>query len=95
MSLPSNPCHSPPTPCHSDTHSYRQHTITVDWLLLAELRQNMNVVPFYVFLHCAVDECYDVSEIGTAFETLQRSPAARRKIPADHKVTTKDKPYKL
>ena len=60
-----------------------------DWLLLAELRQNMNVGPFYVFLRFAVDECSDVPHKHTATETLQKSPTACRKIPTDHKLTNK------
>jgi len=87
--------HSALTPCHSDTHSYRQHGITVhvelcaDWLLLAELRQNMKVGPFYVFLRCAVDECSDVSQKPTATETSQKSPTAHHKTTTDHKPNNK------
>ena len=87
--------HSALTPCHSDTHSYRQQRITVhvvlcvDWLFLAELRHNMNVGPFYVFLYCAVDGCSDVSEKHTATERLQKSHTASRKIPTDHKINNK------
>ena len=84
--------HSALIRCHCDTHSYRQHGVAVrvelcvDWLLLAELRQNVNGGPFYVFLHCAADGCSDVSEKRTATETLQKSSTARRKIPTDHKL---------
>jgi hypothetical protein len=87
--------HSALNPCHSDTHSYRQHGITVhvelcaDWLLLAELWQNVNVCPFYVFLCCAVDKFSDVSEKRTATKTSHKSPTARRKIPTDHKLSNK------
>ena len=83
------------TPCHSDTHSYRQHGVAlrvelcVDWILLAELRQNVNGGPFCVFLRCAVDGCSDVSEKRTAAETLQKSPNEHYKIPTNHKLNNK------
>jgi hypothetical protein len=66
----------------------------VDWLLLAEIRQNMKVVTFYVFLRCAVDECSDVSEKRTATETLQKPLTARHKIPTGHKQQNM-KPHKI
>jgi hypothetical protein len=58
-------------------------------LLLAELLQDTKVVPSYVFMHCAVDECSDVSEKNTAAETLQNSTTAHHKIPTDHKPNNK------
>jgi hypothetical protein len=63
--------------------------LCVDWLLLAELRQNMNAGPFYVFLRCALGGCSEVSEKRTATETSQKSPTARRKIPKDYKLNNK------
>ena len=63
--------------------------LCADWLLLAELRQNVNVGPFYVFLCCAVDKCSDVSEKRTATKTSQKSPTTHRKIPTDHKLSNK------
>ena len=88
--------HSSQTPCPPpDTHSYRQHgmvvrvELCVDWLLLAELRQNVNVGPLYVVLCCTVDGCYDVSAKRTANETLQKSHTASRNIPTDGKLNNK------
>ena len=72
-------------PRHSDIHSYREHRISVHVdlcvvsIFLIELRQNMNVVPTYVFVRCAVDEYSDVSEKRTATETSQKPPTAHRK----------------
>jgi len=87
--------HSALTPCHSDTHSYRQHGITVhvelcvDWLLLAELRQNMNGGPFlcisalcsrWIFRRFGETHCRRKS---------QKSPTAHHKPPTDHKPNNK------
>ena len=83
------------TPCHSDTHSYKQHGINVhvelcaDWLLLAELQQNMNFGTFYVFLSCAIDEYSNVSGKGTATETSQNRPLQAAKSPTHHKLNNK------
>jgi hypothetical protein len=63
--------------------------LCVNWILLAELRQNVNVGPFYVFLRCAADGCSDVSQKRAATETSQKSPTARHKITTDHKITNK------
>jgi hypothetical protein len=63
--------------------------LSVDWILLAEPRQNLDVGPFCGFLRCAVDGFSDVSEKRTATETSQKSPTARHKIPKDYKLNNK------
>jgi hypothetical protein len=63
--------------------------LCVDWLLLAQLRQNINVGTFYVILRCAVDVRSDVSEKHAATETSYKLPTARHKIPTDHELTKK------
>ena len=60
-----------------------------DSILLADIRQNVNVFPSYVLLHCAVHECSDVSHKRTATETSQKSPTAHHKTPTDHKQNSK------